>query len=166
MRRYARGLLDEGSFLEIQALWARELTVGFGRLDGEVVGVPVSAAGEIYYTFADADELRRVCESNNFTFADDCAYYSNFAPTGADLLSRLPSSAKITVIDHTGDAKFDAVFVTEFRQAEVVSTDPLRVQLGQTAVSVQRYDATDVFTPGQTVLYSEVQGVGYIRPME
>jgi acetyl-CoA carboxylase carboxyltransferase component len=39
MRRYVRGLLDEGSFLEIQALWARELTVGFGRLDGEVVGV-------------------------------------------------------------------------------------------------------------------------------
>ena len=135
-------------------------------LDGEVVGVPVSAAGEIYYTFADADELRRVCESSNFTFADDCAYYSNFAPTGADLLSRLPSSAKITVIDHTGDAKFDAVFVTEVRQAEVVSTDPLRVQLGQTAVSVQRYDATDVFTLGQTVLYSEVQGVGYIRPAE
>ena len=70
------------------------------------------------------------------------------------------------MIDHTGDAKFDAVFVTEVRQAEVVGTDPLRVQLGQTAVSVQRYDATDVFTLGQTVLYSEVQGVGYIRPAE
>ncbi len=39
MRRYARGILDEDSFLEIQALWARELVVGFGRLDGHVVGV-------------------------------------------------------------------------------------------------------------------------------
>ena len=39
MRRYVKGLLDEGSFFEIQALWAREVTVGFGRLDGEVVGV-------------------------------------------------------------------------------------------------------------------------------
>ncbi|MBA2768550.1 MAG: acyl-CoA carboxylase subunit beta [Sporichthyaceae bacterium] len=39
MRRYARGLLDDGSFFEIHALWARELVVGFGRLDGEVVGV-------------------------------------------------------------------------------------------------------------------------------
>ena len=39
MRRYVKGLLDDGSFFEIQALWARELTVGFGRLDGEVVGV-------------------------------------------------------------------------------------------------------------------------------
>jgi methylmalonyl-CoA decarboxylase subunit alpha len=39
MRRYIKGILDEGSFFEIQALWAKELTVGFGRLDGEVVGV-------------------------------------------------------------------------------------------------------------------------------
>lgn len=135
-------------------------------LDGQVVGTPVSSAGEIYYTFADAEELRRVCDSDNFTFADDCAYYSNFAPTGADLLSRLPSNAKITVIDHTGDMKFDAVFVTDVRQAEILSTEPLRVQLGQTAVSVQRYSAADVFEPGQTVLYSEVQGIGYIRPAE
>ena len=33
---FVRGLLDEGSYFEIQALWAREVTVGFGRLDGEV----------------------------------------------------------------------------------------------------------------------------------
>jgi len=39
MRRYVTGLLDAGSFLEIQALWARELTVGFGRLAGQAVGV-------------------------------------------------------------------------------------------------------------------------------
>jgi acetyl-CoA carboxylase carboxyltransferase component len=39
MRRYVRGLLDDGTFLEIQALWARELTVGLGRLGGQVVGV-------------------------------------------------------------------------------------------------------------------------------
>ncbi len=39
MRRYVRGLVDEGSLFEVQALWARELVVGFARLDGEVVGV-------------------------------------------------------------------------------------------------------------------------------
>jgi acetyl-CoA carboxylase carboxyltransferase component len=31
MRRFIRGLVDEGSFFEIHALWAREVTVGFGR---------------------------------------------------------------------------------------------------------------------------------------
>src|SRR5262245_46851821 len=35
MRKLVRGLLDDGSFLEIHALWARELVVGFGRLGGE-----------------------------------------------------------------------------------------------------------------------------------
>ena len=39
MRRYISGIVDEGSFLEVQALWARELTVGYGRLNGQVVGV-------------------------------------------------------------------------------------------------------------------------------
>ncbi|PZS31790.1 MAG: carboxylase, partial [Pseudonocardiales bacterium] len=39
MRRFVKGLVDGGSFLEIQALWARELVTGFGRLGGEVVGV-------------------------------------------------------------------------------------------------------------------------------
>ena len=38
-RRFIKGLLDGGEFFEVQELWARELTVGFGRLDGEVVGV-------------------------------------------------------------------------------------------------------------------------------
>ena len=39
MRKFVRGLLDDGSFFEIQARWAREVTVGFGRLDGKVIGV-------------------------------------------------------------------------------------------------------------------------------
>jgi len=33
------GVLDLGSFLEVQEHWAQNLVVGFGRLDGEVVGV-------------------------------------------------------------------------------------------------------------------------------
>ena len=32
-------LLDGGSFLEIHARWAKELIVGFGRLDGGAVGI-------------------------------------------------------------------------------------------------------------------------------
>ena len=36
------GLLDEGSFLEIHARWARELIVGYGRLDGRAIGVVAS----------------------------------------------------------------------------------------------------------------------------
>lgn len=39
MRRYVTALVDDGSFFEIHPGWARELTVGFARLQGEVVGV-------------------------------------------------------------------------------------------------------------------------------
>jgi methylmalonyl-CoA decarboxylase subunit alpha len=39
MRRYIKGLVDADSFFEIHALWAREVTVGFARLAGEVIGI-------------------------------------------------------------------------------------------------------------------------------
>ncbi len=33
------GVIDEGSFLEVHARWAKELIVGYGRLDGNVIGI-------------------------------------------------------------------------------------------------------------------------------
>jgi acetyl-CoA carboxylase carboxyltransferase component len=39
MRKLVRGLVDGGEFFEIQALWAREISVGFARLAGQPVGV-------------------------------------------------------------------------------------------------------------------------------
>jgi acetyl-CoA carboxylase carboxyltransferase component len=39
MRRFVTALVDEGSYFEIQARWAREITIGFARLAGQVVGV-------------------------------------------------------------------------------------------------------------------------------
>ena len=46
-------------------------TVDIYMLNGEAVGSPVASAGEIYYTFADAQELKAVCDSNSFTFAEN-----------------------------------------------------------------------------------------------
>jgi acetyl-CoA carboxylase carboxyltransferase component len=70
MRRYVRALLDDGSFLEIQALWARELTVGFGRLDGEVVGVVANNSmfkgGVLFVDSADkATRFVQLCDAFN-----------------------------------------------------------------------------------------------------
>jgi acetyl-CoA carboxylase carboxyltransferase component len=70
MRRYAKGLLDDGSFLEIHALWARELTVGFGRLDGQVVGVvgnnSMFKGGVLFVDSADkATRFVQLCDAFN-----------------------------------------------------------------------------------------------------
>ena len=138
-------------------------SVDIYMMDGEVVGTPVASAGEIYYTFADAQELKTVCDSNNFTFAEDCLYYYNFDPSTAELLSKLPEGAKITVIDHTGDLKFDAVLVTTVRQATVTGIEPLTAGIGGTEITVRPFDMTAAFFEGQSVLYSEIRGVGYIR---
>jgi acetyl-CoA carboxylase carboxyltransferase component len=70
MRRYVRGLLDEDSFFEIHALWARELVVGFGRLDGEVVGVvannPMFKGGVLFVDSADkGTRFIQLCDAFN-----------------------------------------------------------------------------------------------------
>ncbi|HEX6872754.1 MAG TPA: acyl-CoA carboxylase subunit beta [Micromonosporaceae bacterium] len=75
MRRLVKGLLDrdadgESSYFEIQALWARELTVGFGRLAGEVVGVVANNSlhkgGVLFVDSADkATRFVQLCDAFN-----------------------------------------------------------------------------------------------------
>jgi acetyl-CoA carboxylase carboxyltransferase component len=70
MRRYIKGILDEGSFFEIQALWARELTIGFGRLNGEVIGVvgnnSMFKGGVLFVDSADkASRFVQLCDAFN-----------------------------------------------------------------------------------------------------
>ena len=65
-----RGLLDEGSFFEVHALWARELVTGLGRLDGEVVGVvannPLVKGGVLFVDSADkATRFVQMCDAFN-----------------------------------------------------------------------------------------------------
>jgi acetyl-CoA carboxylase carboxyltransferase component len=70
MRRYAKGLLDDGSFFEIHALWAREVVVGFGRLGGEAVGVvgnnSMFKGGVLFNDSADkATRFIQLCDAFN-----------------------------------------------------------------------------------------------------
>jgi len=70
MRRFVRGLVDEDSFFEVHALWAREVVTGFARLDGQVTGViannPMFKGGVLFVDSADkaaAGSSRRVTRS-------------------------------------------------------------------------------------------------------
>jgi acetyl-CoA carboxylase carboxyltransferase component len=68
MRRYVRGLVDAGSFSEVHGLWAKELTVGFARVDGAPVGVvannPMFKGGVLFVDSADkATRFVRLCDA-------------------------------------------------------------------------------------------------------
>ena len=68
MRRFVRGLVDEESFFEIHALWAREVLTGFARLDGRVIGViannPLFKGGVLFVDSADkAARFIQVCDA-------------------------------------------------------------------------------------------------------
>jgi acetyl-CoA carboxylase carboxyltransferase component len=70
MRRYVRGLVDEGSFFGIHELWAKELTIGFARLAGQVTGVvannPLFKGGVLFVDSADkATRFIQLCDAFN-----------------------------------------------------------------------------------------------------
>jgi acetyl-CoA carboxylase carboxyltransferase component len=57
MRELIAGLVDEGSFLEVHKRWAKELIVGYARLDGRVIGIvanqPKFKGGVLFVDSAD-----------------------------------------------------------------------------------------------------------------
>jgi acetyl-CoA carboxylase carboxyltransferase component len=70
MRRYVKALLDAESFFEIHPLWAREVVVGLGRLNGEVVGVvannPMIKGGVLFVDSSDkAARFIQLCDAFN-----------------------------------------------------------------------------------------------------
>ncbi|MGH8985810.1 MAG: acyl-CoA carboxylase subunit beta [Acidimicrobiia bacterium] len=70
MHRVVDALVDDGSFFEIKPLFAKELIVGFARLDGEVVGVvannPMQLGGVLFVDSADkAARFVWLCDAFN-----------------------------------------------------------------------------------------------------
>jgi acetyl-CoA carboxylase carboxyltransferase component len=70
MRRFVAGLVDAESYFEIHERWARELTVGFARLAGEVVGVVANNSlhkgGVLFVDSADkASRFVQLCDAFN-----------------------------------------------------------------------------------------------------
>jgi acetyl-CoA carboxylase carboxyltransferase component len=70
MRRFIKGLVDADTFFEVQPLYAKELTTGFGRLGGEVVGVVANNSmfkgGVLFVDSADkASRFVQLCDAFN-----------------------------------------------------------------------------------------------------
>src|SRR4029077_7602154 len=57
MRKFVDAIIDEGSWLEIKKLFAKELLTGFARLDGQAVGIlankPMQKGGVLFNDSAD-----------------------------------------------------------------------------------------------------------------
>jgi methylmalonyl-CoA decarboxylase subunit alpha len=70
MREVLDALLDADSFLEVHARWAKELIIGYGRLDGRAVGVvanqPKQKGGVLFVDSADkAARFIQTCNAFN-----------------------------------------------------------------------------------------------------
>ncbi|MEV4535695.1 acyl-CoA carboxylase subunit beta [Asanoa sp. NPDC049518] len=109
MRKFAKGLLDEGTFFEIQALWAKELTIGFGRLDGQVVGVVANNSmfkgGVLFVDSADkATRFVQLCDAFNVPLL---------------FLSDVPGFMVGTAVEKQGIIRHGAKMITAISEATV-----------------------------------------------
>ena len=132
--------------------------------DGRVVGMPCVVSSELSYTFENAQALAKLLSGGAFSMAEDAQYYYNFNQTGAEVLSR--ANARMTVIDHDGDMKFDTVLAVSCQEAVVTAVSPLTVDLGQTVQSVEKYSLSDAFSVGDKVWYMDIGGRGFIQPAD
>ena len=104
-----QGLLDDGSFFEIHPLWARELTVGFGRLDGQVVGVvgnnSMFRGGVLFVDSADkATHFIQLCDAFNIPLI---------------FLSDVPGFMVGTAVERQGIIRHGAKMITAVSEATV-----------------------------------------------
>jgi acetyl-CoA carboxylase carboxyltransferase component len=70
MHKVLDALLDDGSFFELKPLWARELIIGFARLDGMPIGIiannPLHKGGVLFVDSADkAARFIWLCDAFN-----------------------------------------------------------------------------------------------------
>ncbi len=109
MRRYIRGIVDEGSFFEIHALWAKEVVVGFGRLEGRVVGMVANNSmfkgGVLFVDSADkATRFISLCDAFNIPLV---------------FLSDVPGFMVGTAVERAGIIRHGAKMITAVSEATV-----------------------------------------------
>jgi len=101
--------VDEGSFFEIQARWAREVTVGFARLDGQAVGVVGNNSqfkgGVLFVDSADkATRFVQLCDAFNLPLV---------------FLSDVPGFMVGSAVEKQGIIRHGAKMITAIAEATV-----------------------------------------------
>ena len=96
MHMVIEAVLDEGEFLEVQALWAQSMVCGFGRIEGRSVGVvgnnPMHFAGTLDIDASEkAARFVRTCDAFNvpvITFCDVPGFLPGISQEHAGIIRR------------------------------------------------------------------------------
>jgi acetyl-CoA carboxylase carboxyltransferase component len=109
VHRVIDGVVDEGSFFEIKPLFARELVVGFGRLEGRSVGVvannPMHKGGVLFGDSADkAARFIWLCDAFNVPLV---------------FLADVPGFMVGTAVERQGIIRHGAKMITAVSEATV-----------------------------------------------
>ncbi len=104
-----RGILDEGDFFEIGGLYARNIVIGFGRIDGGTVGI-VANQPKFFAGVLDIDSSRKAARFVRF-----CDAFNIPIVTFVDVPGFLPGTAQ----EYGGIIKHGAKLLYAFAEATV-----------------------------------------------
>ena len=109
MHRVVDALVDEGSFFEFKPLFAKELIIGFGRLEGETVGIvannPMHLGGVLFVDSADkAARFIWLCDAFNVPLV---------------FLADVPGFMIGTAVEREGIIRHGAKMITAVTEASV-----------------------------------------------
>ena len=109
MRKVVKAIIDEGSFHEIKPLFAKELVVGIGRLDGKPVGIvannPMQKGGVLFGDSADkAARFIWLCDAFNIPLV---------------FLADVPGFMVGTAVERQGIIRHGAKMITAVSEATV-----------------------------------------------
>ena len=109
IRNVIGGILDNGDFLEVHALWARNIVVGLGRMDGRVAGI-VANAPDTLAGVLDIDASRKAARFVRF-----CDCFNIPLVTLVDVPGFLPGTQQ----EHNGIITHGAKLLYAYAEATV-----------------------------------------------
>ncbi len=182
VREVVTGVVDSGEFLELQAEWARNLVIGFGRLNGRAVGIvanqPAQFAGRLDIdACAKGARFVRTCDAFNIpllTFVDTPGFVPGKAQERGGLLRDATkllyafceaTVPKLTVV--TGKAYGEAyeVMCSKHIRADFNLAWPsAEIAASATASAVRRWEAHSPFTAAKRGYLDDVVEPRDTRP--
>lgn len=182
MRRVVAGVVDDGRLLELQAGWAKNMIVGFARLNGRAIGVvanqPAEGEGRIDIDAATkAARFVRTCDAFNIpllTFVDTPGFVPGKAQERAGVLRHATkllyayceaTVPKLTVV--TGKAYGEAyeVMCSKHMRADFNLAWPsAEIAAAATESGVRRWEAYSPMTVAKRGYLDDVIEPGDTRP--
>lgn len=128
-----------------------------------VIGIPHLADVEESFVAHDREGYLLALQYAGAYADETTEYYLNGDKAPAALMEELPENCQITAVDRNGDKHLDAVLLSVYQTAEVLSTEPLRLTVGELTLPGGFLGEARTLQPGDSVRCLVAGGICWIE---